>query len=218
MHWQPNGDYLLAKVTRKKGKKPLPTLIFIFRLRQKDFPIEELEVAESVSAVAWEPKGTRFAVAHGDNPSGRSNISFFNLAKAAKKLEPYRVLDGRPCNAMFWSPAGSHVLCAGLGGTLAGALEFVDATSGQIVATHDHFQCTDVEWSPCGRYVVTAATQPLHAGGNVKATIDNGYKLWTVQGKQLTNRPVEELFQFAWRPRPPSLLSAQQKVRSPPHH
>jgi hypothetical protein len=87
----------------------------------------------------------------------------------------------------------------------------VDAGTGLVTASVNHFQCTDVDWSPCGRYVLSAATQPIEKGPNFRATIDNNYKLWTMQGKLLATYPIEELFQAMWRPRPPSLLPKEQR-------
>ncbi len=107
MHWQLAGDYLACKVSRRKAKnKPLPTIFLIFRLRTPEIPIEELELNDTIHAFAWEPKGTRFAVAHGDSTGGRCNVSFYNLTK--KKCELIRT------SPSLWF-AGSPVVCVWFG-------------------------------------------------------------------------------------------------------
>jgi translation initiation factor 3 subunit B len=38
----------------------------IFRLRQKNVPVEVLEIEDNIVAFAWEPVGSRFAIIHGN--------------------------------------------------------------------------------------------------------------------------------------------------------
>merc|ERR1711935_439279 len=40
--------------------------------------------------------------------------------------------------------------------------------------------------------------------------MENGFFLWTFQGKNLLKRPVDKFNQFLWRHRPPTPLSAEQ--------
>lgn len=49
-------------------------------------------------------------------------------------------------------------------------------------------------------------SQPVE-GGNFKFAMDNGYIIWSFQGKQLTQQSHEEFYQFLWRPRIDNLLS-----------
>ena len=52
--------------------------------------------------------------------------------------------------------------------------------------------------------------QPI-GGGHFKVAMDNGYVLWTFQGKQLAQASFEAFYQFAWRPR--ELLHRRKKLR-----
>lgn len=60
-----------------------------------------------------------------------------------------------------------------------------------------------------GRYVITAVTQPIGETSNWRLTMDNGYRLWSVQGQLLATVPLEQCYQILWRPRPKNLLSKE---------
>ena len=66
--------------------------------------------------------------------------------------------------------------------------------------TGEHFMASDVEWDPTGRYVTTSVSWWGHK-------VDNAFNVWSFQGRLLQARPMDQLCQFLWRPRPPSLLS-----------
>jgi uncharacterized protein with WD repeat len=54
MHWQSSGDYLCVKVDRHtKTKKSTYTNFELFRIREKDIPIEQLEIKDQIVAFAW---------------------------------------------------------------------------------------------------------------------------------------------------------------------
>ena len=55
----------------------LNSVFELFRLRDKEVPIEVIEFSKdtSVAAFAWEPKGIRYAVIHGEPGSARSDVS-----------------------------------------------------------------------------------------------------------------------------------------------
>merc|ERR1719150_2191739 len=63
----------------------------------------------------------------------------------------------------------------------------------------EHFMCTDVEWDPTGRYVMTAVSWWGHK-------VDNAYWLWSFQGKILKRNQCDKFCQLLWRPRLPTLL------------
>lgn len=45
-----------------------------------------------------------------------------------------------------------------------------------------------------------------------KTSVDNGYWMWSFQGRILKRVNINQLTQFMWRPRPPRLLS-KEKVK-----
>jgi len=89
------------------------------------------------------------------------------------------------------------------------SLEFFDVNTCTTMAVREHYRATEVSWDPSGRILSTAVVQPL-TGGYFKFQMDNGYMLWSFQGKQLKVVAFENFFQFAWRPRK-SLLSVEKK-------
>ncbi|OQS03656.1 eukaryotic translation initiation factor 3 subunit [Thraustotheca clavata] len=205
--WHPSGRYLSVKVIRhSKSKKTTFTNFEIFRTAESLVPVEMLEIKDTIRAFAWEPKGSRFAVIHGESAT-RSNVSFYdcNGGKKNNEVTLLYTLTEKTCNALFWSPLGNNVVLAGLG-EMNGIMEFWDVDEKQSLSIQEHFKFTHLEWDPSGRVVATSVCQPIN-NFNAKYTMDNGYNLWTFQGKLLEEKRKELFYQFIWRPRPKSLLS-----------
>ena len=162
----------------------------------------ELEVkTEKIIAFAWEPQGHRFCIIHGEG--ARPDVSFYTMRDGGgSKLKHLATFKGKSANAIFWSPAGRHLVLAGLKG-LNGQLEFFSADEMETLATAEHFMCTDVDWDPTGRYVATSVTA-VHA-------MENGFNVWSFNGQLLYRLPRDRFFQFLWRPRPPCMLSEDQQ-------
>jgi translation initiation factor 3 subunit B len=210
LHWHPNGTFLGVKVTRhSKSKKTLFTNFELFRVREALVPVEMLEMKETVVAFAWEPKGTRFATVHGEG-NQRLNVSFYDMNGGAKNNEITLLytLTEKACSHLYWSPHGNNIVLAGLG-EINGVLEFWDTDEKQSITIQEHFKCTHVEWDPSGRVVATSVCQPID-NSYYKFQMDNGYNLWTFQGKLLMEEKKEAFYQFLWRPRPRSLLSDKE--------
>jgi len=210
MHWQKNGDYLCVKVDRYKKKNDDKEQVKyigiyynfeLFRIREKQIPIDKVEVKEPVLAFAWEPTGSKFAYIHGEAP--RINVTFQNIQPKGKVVL-MKTLEKRSANHLFWSPNGQFIVLAGLR-SMNGVLEFVDTQDMTVMNQTEHFMATDVEWDPTGRYVVSAVSWWGHK-------VDNGYWLWNFQGNLQHKQPIEKFCQLLWRPRPASLLN-ESKVK-----
>ncbi|XP_076951731.1 eukaryotic translation initiation factor 3 subunit B-like [Bidens hawaiensis] len=202
MYWQSNGEYLAVKVDRyTKTKKSTYTGFELFRIKERDIPIEVFELDnknDKVISFAWEPKGHRFAVIHGDNP--RPDVSFYSVKGG--KVSKLTTLKQKQANALFWSPGGRFIILAGLKG-FNGQLEFFNVDELETMATAEHFMATDIEWDPTGRYVATSVTS-VHE-------MENGFNIWSFNGKLLYRILKDHFFQFLWRPRPPSFLSPEKE-------
>ncbi|KAF3446155.1 hypothetical protein FNV43_RR11334 [Rhamnella rubrinervis] len=164
-------------------------LFSLFGIKERDIPIEVLELEnknDKIIAFAWEPKGHRFAVIHGDNP--RPDISFYSMrtAQHTGRVSKLTALKGKQANALFWSPAGRFIILAGLKG-FNGQLEFYNVDELETMATAEHFMATDIEWDPTGRYVATAVTS-VHE-------MENGFNIWSFNGKLLYRILKDHFFQ-----------------------
>merc|ERR1712242_573635 len=207
MHWQKTGDYLCVKVDRysklrKEKDNKYAGLYFnfeVFHMREKQIPVDSVEIKEQVHAFAWEPIGSKFAIIHGESQS--MNVSFYSVTTGqtptlAKKYER------KTANHIFWSPSGQFAVLAGLR-NMNGVLEFIDTADFTSMNSGEHFMATDIEWDPTGRYVMTGVSWWGHK-------VDNAYWLWNFQGKILKRSSVEKFCQLVWRPRPPTLLAKEQ--------
>ncbi|XP_065850558.1 eukaryotic translation initiation factor 3 subunit B-like [Euphorbia lathyris] len=207
MYWQSNGDYLAVNVDRyTKSKRTTYTGFELFRIKERDIPIEVLELDnknDKIIAFAWEPKGHRFAVIHGDSP--RPDVSFYTMRTAhnSGRVSKLTTLKGKQANALFWSPAGRYIILAGLKG-FNGQLEFFNVDELETMGTTEHFMATDIDWDPTGRYVSTSVTSVHHE-------MENGFNIWSFNGKPLYRTLKDHFFQFLWRPRPPSFLSPEKE-------
>merc|ERR1719357_2462040 len=209
MHWQKSGDYLCVKVDRYRKMLENKDVKYagmyhnfeIFHMNEKQIPVDTVKIEETVHAFSWEPIGTKFAIVHGD--SQNNNVSFYEVKKGLQQPpELLKKYERKQANHIFWSPTGQFVILAGLRG-MNGVLEFVDTADFTSMGGGEHFMCTDVEWDPTGRYVMTGVSWWGHK-------VDNAYWLWNFQGKILKRSQVEKFCQLVWRPRPASLLSKDQ--------
>ncbi|CAG8453165.1 798_t:CDS:2 [Diversispora eburnea] len=147
MHWQSNGDFLCVKVGRHtKTKKSTFTNLEIFRVREKDIPVEVIEVKDMVIAFSWEPKGERFIIITTNDPNYgqpaqagftlRTNVSFYYLEKpkpgkggdtvGTANFKLIKTLEKKTSDAIYWSPQGRHVIVATLRSSTVFDLEFWD--------------------------------------------------------------------------------------------
>merc|ERR1711962_1368713 len=202
MHWQKNGDYLCVKVERyTKSKKGVYYNLELFRMAEKNIPIDTLEIKEPIEAFEWEPNGCQFCVIHGESP--RISASFYKLEESQLgKVTLIKTLEKKTCNTISWAPTGQFVVLAGLR-SMNGVLEFVDTADMTTMNTGEHYMATDIEWDPTGRYVMTGVSWWGHK-------VDNAYWVWSFQGKLLKRFQLERFCQFSWRPRPPCFLTNKQ--------
>jgi translation initiation factor 3 subunit B len=182
-----------------KSKKSMATNLEIFRVREKGVPVEVVDGLQgTVINFAWEPKGDRFVlitageVVAGTAVPAKTAVSFFCPEKAkGKEIGNFRLIrtvDKKNNNAIHWSPIGRFVVVATVLNQQSFDLDFYDfdfegeKTDGgkdgagkeltanlQLLGSQDHYGVTDMEWSPCGRFVTSWASvwkhrvsQPTH--------------------------------------------------------
>lgn len=210
MTWHPQGDYLAVQVDKwTKTKKSTHTNFELFSMREKDIPIDMLELpnkGEKIHQLAWEPRGHRFAILHGEG--NRPAVSIYNMKDTKSSTPSHGVtlvhsMTGKACTSMHWSPAGRFLLLAGLEGGHNGTFEFWDVEEMTLLNAGEHFMAQEVAWDPTGRCVATIL--------NAAAAMENGFQIWSFSGQPMYKTPHDRFFQLNWRPRPPSLLPEEKQ-------
>lgn len=79
----------------------------VFHMREKQIPVDSVEIKETIQAFAWEPVGTKFAVIHGEPPS--TSVSFFEV-KTGQTPTMVKKYERKPCNQLYWAPSGKKTL------------------------------------------------------------------------------------------------------------
>jgi translation initiation factor 2A len=97
-------------------------------------------------------------------------------------------------NTVLFNPQGRLILLAGFG-NLAGKVDIHDRRSLSSVTTIDAANTSHCEWSPDGRFLLTATLSP-------RLRVDNGIKVWHCSGPLLHVQMIDELYQAGWRPTP----------------
>jgi translation initiation factor 3 subunit B len=181
-------------------------------MREKDIPVDvvELKVSEVIDDVFWEPNGNRFAILLHMEQS--NYVQFYEVEKSNKtgvsiaSVKMLKQIDEKGISKVVWSPNGRICVLGGV--KTSGDLMFWDVQDLVLLANGEHYGCTGIEWDPTGRYVASTVT-------SWKLKNDTGLILWSLSGQELTKQNINSLKQFCWRPRPKSLLSAedQRKIK-----
>lgn len=197
LFWSDTGDYLSVTVERvTKTKKTTFTNIEIFCVKEKDVPIEVYEGLKerTVGNICWEPDSDRFAML-----SHEAVRSYFGLYKMEKtELKLLFEVESKS-SELLWSPRGRFLAMR----NPQSEIQFWDADDQTVLSTITHFNATDMEWDPSGRFFLTSVSY-------WRVPTENGMCLWDLQGQQLFKKLIPRFKQVSWRPRPPSLLSKEQ--------
>ncbi|KAG5407501.1 hypothetical protein IGI04_013620 [Brassica rapa subsp. trilocularis] len=81
-------------------------------MQEKDIPVEVLELDkknDKIIEVAWEPKGHRFVLIHGNLQ--RPDVSLYSMRTPGRVLKLV-TLKAKQANAVYWSPTGKHMIIA----------------------------------------------------------------------------------------------------------
>lgn len=141
--------------------------------------------------ITWSPTAREFAVSYGYMPS---ETTFFDARGNAIYSLPTA-----PRNTILYSPHAKFVLVAGFG-NLQGTVDVYDRQNKfSKVVTFEASNTSVCEWSPCGRFILTATTSP-------RLRVDNGLKIWHASGKLIYMKEYPELFSIGWKPQDLSLF------------
>jgi translation initiation factor 3 subunit B len=187
----------------------------LFRMRNRDIPIEHFETREKVNDFAWEPQGVRFGVVHSTIDT-KASVSVYTMGSFGTgpdaKFEQLYSLTDRPCNKLYWSPVGRYCILAGQCSPHNGILEFYDLEENEQLNSVEHFMCTDVLWDPSGRFVASVVSQPMFGAASMRHQLENGYALWSFQGAPMYRKQAQSFYQFLWRPRPADVLTEEERA------
>ncbi|KAI5823094.1 translation initiation factor eIF-2A [Schizophyllum commune Tattone D] len=133
---------------------------------------------------AWSPNSKEFGVVYGYMP-----------AKAVLFDQRVRTLHdfgSAPQNYISFNPQGRLIALAGFG-NLAGKINIFDRRTLTKVTTIDAPNTSVCQWSPDGRFLLTATLSP-------RLRVDNGVMLWHCTGPLMHVQRTDELYQASWRP------------------
>ncbi|KAL6976148.1 hypothetical protein U1Q18_024939, partial [Sarracenia purpurea var. burkii] len=140
-----------------------------------------------VHDVQWSCSGTEFAVVYGFMPA---KATVFD-----KKCNPLLELGTGPYNTIRWNPKGRFLCLAGFG-NLPGDMAFWDYIEKRQLGTTKAECSVTSEWSPDGRYFMTATTAP-------RLQVDNGIKIFHHNGLLYFKKMFDKLYQAEWKPESP---------------
>ncbi|PSR79531.1 hypothetical protein PHLCEN_2v6992 [Hermanssonia centrifuga] len=132
----------------------------------------------------WSPNSKEFGVIYGYMPA--KTMLFDQRAKTLHDFGPAF------CNFISFNPQGRLLALAGFG-NLAGKVDIYDRRTLSKVTTLDASNTSHCEWSPDGRFLLTATLSP-------RLRVDNGIKVWHCSGPLVHIQHIEELYQASWRP------------------
>lgn len=97
-------------------------------------------------------------------------------------------------NFISFNPHSRLIALAGFG-NLAGTCDIFDRRSLTKLSTIDASNTSYCEWSPDGKFLLTATLSP-------RLRVDNGIKVWYILGQLIHVQTCDELYQANWRPTP----------------
>ncbi|VWU48824.1 eukaryotic translation initiation factor 3 subunit B, putative [Hepatocystis sp. ex Piliocolobus tephrosceles] len=224
IYWHGKGDYLCLKTTiSKKVSKKIKkehTQLEIFRIREKNIPVDNLQI-EGVQAKQfhWEESiSNRFALIVRDDATNKQQIRFYQISnkgttRDVKWVTTFNI--NNQMNFMKWSPQGTYFILASI--VSDGLLYFCSLNNNnevEVIHKDEHPLVRSISWSNCGRYLVTYVpnSNPV-VNSNYKEEIsDAGFNVWSFQGRCLLSVKKSTFFQFLFRPHPHTLFSDKLKL------
>ncbi|KAJ6455956.1 eukaryotic translation initiation factor eIF2A-domain-containing protein [Mycena vitilis] len=135
---------------------------------------------------AWSPTSKEFGVVYGFMPA---KTMVFD-----QRVRTIYDFGASPHNFISFNPQGRLIALAGFG-NLAGKMDIFDRRTFAKVCTIDAPNTSYCDWSPDGRFLMTATLSP-------RLRVDNGIKIYHCTGPLMHVQLIEELYQASWRPTP----------------
>ncbi|ORZ03752.1 eukaryotic translation initiation factor eIF2A-domain-containing protein [Syncephalastrum racemosum] len=158
-----------------------------------------LDKEGQVHDVTWSPNSKEFVVVYGSMPA---KACLFD-----HRANPVHNFGIEPRNFVRFNPQGCMIAIAGFG-NLNGTIDLWDRKTLKKLNQLSAPNASHCEWSPCGRYLMTATLTP-------RLRVDNGFKMWHHTGTLIYEENVDELFQVGWRPEPASRYPMRSSSPAP---
>ncbi|CAK5279167.1 unnamed protein product [Mycena citricolor] len=140
----------------------------------------------------WNPTSKEFGVVYGFMPA---KTMLFD-----QRVRSIHDFGTSPTNFISFNQQGRLIALAGFG-NLAGKMDIWDRRTLTKVCTIDAPNTSYCDWSPDGRFLMTATLSP-------RLRVDNGIKIYHCTGPLMHVQLVEELYQASWRPTPVDKVAA----------
>ncbi|KAJ4475455.1 eukaryotic translation initiation factor eIF2A-domain-containing protein [Lentinula aciculospora] len=134
----------------------------------------------------WSPNSKEFGVVYGYMPA--KTVIFDQRVRTLYDFGAF------PHNYISFNPQARLLALAGFG-NLAGKIDIFDRRSLNKICTIDAPNTSFCDWSPDGRFLLTATLSP-------RLRVDNGIKIWHCTGTLMHAQLVDEMYQASWRPIP----------------
>ncbi|KIJ32447.1 hypothetical protein M422DRAFT_213804 [Sphaerobolus stellatus SS14] len=135
---------------------------------------------------SWSPNSKEFGVVYGYMPAKGMLFD--------QRVRTLHDFGAGPTNTISFNPQGRLIMLAGFG-NLAGKVDIYDRRTLGRVTTIDAPNSSWCEWSPDGKFLLTATLSP-------RLRVDNGIKIWHCTGPLIHIHMIDELYQVSWRPTP----------------
>jgi uncharacterized protein with WD repeat len=190
-HWHNRGQALLVFASTQRDKSGQGmyygnTYLYYLSSDGKGDCDLVTDKAGPIHDARWNVRGNDFAVTYGEYPS--KTMLYNRKCKALGHLGT----DSR--NKLVWSPQG-RVLMSGGFGQLPGNFDIWDTVSLSKLGSSQAFTSGHFEWSPDGKYLMTAALWP-------RMRVDNYYCIYDLSARTVLHSKQQELWKVSWRPMP----------------
>lgn len=235
--WHPKGRLLCALIRKEKKKKKrkkkstkptrqqddpnkmiASTDLTIFNCLEKGIPRINIDLGKDpVTDLQWDSREDRICVVQ------QKHIAAGGLFE----LRIFNALSGRPLwktsptftsvKNVLWSPAGRHIC---INHDQGNRTFFDTQTLKDKKKLHEGAE--EIQWCPSGRFVISTVVSELPEPGDSDSyhgATDNAWVMYNFQGDEIARHDYKGaskseqkcLFSFQFRPRPPSLLNADQE-------
>lgn len=239
LNWNESGKYLCCNVTRHtKSKKSFFSNLQIFKLTEKDLPVDKIELTDLILNFKWEPKSNKFItiskIDKGEinnqsniaTSSSINTITIFDIEEvkvnnnsSLKKWVPLTNFSDS-LNDIIWSPNGRFVILTSLNENLS-KLKFYDVEfDGEKSKEQNKKVSSNLKLLKTNEFAGLTDIQWESSGRFVtaissfwKTKINNGYTIYDCVGHILKEEHINSFKEFLWRPRPIKLLTNNDKKR-----